>query len=363
MPDKAITETAVLVYASIGAPPNEEAMAEFRELVTSAQLKTLVLIIAPRKTPDAKYFIGTGKAEEIVQQCASLSPNWVVINHSLSPAQKRNLELLLKTKVIDRTELILNIFARRARTFEGKLQVELATLRYLSTRLVRGWTHLERQKGGIGLRGGPGETQLEVDRRMLRDRIKNVTEQLDKVRKHRDLSRRARKRAAIPTVSLIGYTNAGKSTLFNRLTRAQVYVADKLFATLDPTLRRMTLPNFNSIILADTVGFIRDLPHELINAFHATLEETVLANLLLHVIDAQNPERQHNIEQVDKVIEQIGAGEVEQLQVYNKLDLLPDRKPRIDRDANNKPIRVWLSAQTGEGIDLLRQALTELLPP
>lgn len=361
MPEQ-VNPTAVLIFVSIGTSPDKEAVEEFRDLVKSAQLSPVLLILSSRKVPGAKYFIGSGKAEEVLQNCNNLAPALVVINHDLSPAQKRNLEVLLKCRVIDRTELILNIFAQRARTFEGKLQVELAQLRYASTRLVRGWTHLERQKGGIGLRGGPGETQLEVDRRMIRDRIKSVTEQLKKVSKHRNLSRRARKRATIPTISLVGYTNAGKSTLFNRFTRSQVYAADKLFATLDPTLRRITLPDLTPAIIVDTVGFIRDLPHELINAFHATLEETIEANLLLHVIDAHNPARQDYIVQVEKVIEQIGASEVPQLQVYNKLDLLPDRQPRIDRDAHGTPIRVWLSAETGKGIDLLREALMELLP-
>jgi GTP-binding protein HflX len=360
MPD-ALLEPAILVHVSFHKGLDEEYIAEFQELVTSAQMQPVQLIRASRIVPDAKYFVGSGKVDEIAELVLAYQVKCVVVNHTLSPAQKRNLEQRLKCKVIDRTELILEIFGQRARTFEGKLQVELAKLHYLSTHLVRGWTHLERQKGGIGLRGGPGETQLEVDRRMLRDRIKSIKERLEKVRKQRQLSRRARQRAAVPTVSLIGYTNAGKSTLFNRVTRAQVFVANQLFATLDPTLRRVNLPDLGTIIVADTVGFIRELPHDLVNAFHATLEETVTANLLIHVIDAHNEERQNYIKHVDKVLEQIGAQNVPQLQVFNKLDLLADQKPRIDRDQEGMPIRVWLSAVTGEGIDLLRQALQELL--
>lgn len=337
-------------------------LAEFKELALSAGVTPVQIITGTRKAPDAQYFIGSGKAEEISQAVKANHAGQVLINHALSPGQKRNLEKLLACPVIDRTELILHIFALRARTFEGKLQVELAQLHYLSTRLIRGWTHLERQKGGIGLRGGPGETQLEVDRRLLRDRIKLITQRLEKVRKQRDLSRRARHRSQTPSVSLVGYTNAGKSTLFNRLTRADVYVADQLFATLDPTLRRINLAQTGAVILADTVGFIRDLPHDLVNAFHATLEETLRADLLLHVVDAHHVQRQHYIDEVQKVISQIGADNVRQLQVFNKLDLLPEQTPRIDRDVHGQPIRVWLSATTGEGLPLLRQALEELLP-
>lgn len=353
---------AILVQISFNNNIHEEDyITEFKELVLSAKLVPVEIIRANRKVPDAKYFMGSGKAQEVADAVKAHHACQVFVNHTLSPSQKRNLEKLLACYVLDRTELILHIFALRARTFEGKLQVELAQLEYMSTRLVRGWTHLERQKGGIGLRGGPGETQLEVDRRLLRHRIKTINQRLEKVQKQRDLGRRSRARAAIPSVSLIGYTNAGKSTLFNRLTRSDVYVADQLFATLDPTLRRISFPQTGTVILADTVGFIRDLPHDLINAFHATLEETLQATLLLHVIDAKNSDRQHYMDEVQKVLVQIGAENIPQLQVFNKLDLLPGQVPRIDKDANGHPIRVWLSASTGAGLPLLHEALEELL--
>ncbi len=339
----------------------EEYIAEFYELALSVGAVPSQLIRGARKVPEPKYFIGTGKAEEILHSVEAQKIKLVLVNHELSPRQKRNLELLLQCQVLDRTEVILKIFAQRARTFEGKLQVDLAQMQYLLSRLVRGWTHLERQRGGLGLRGGPGEAQIELDRRLLRDRINVIKKRLEKVRKHRNLSRRARQRAAIPTVSLIGYTNAGKSTLFNKLTKSQVFVADQLFATLDPSLRRVNIPKAGTVILADTVGFIRDLPHHLIEAFHATLEETVEASLLLHVVDAHNPERQFYMEQVDKVLQQIGADQVPQLQVFNKIDLLPELLPRIDRDASGRPIRVWLSATTGQGIELLKEALQEVI--
>ncbi|HHW1841568.1 TPA: ribosome rescue GTPase HflX, partial [Pseudomonas aeruginosa] len=263
-------------------------------------------------------------------------------------------------RVLDRTGLILDIFAQRARTHEGKLQVELAQLEHMSTRLVRGWTHLERQKGGIGLRG-PGETQLETDRRLLRVRIRQIKQRLEKVRSQREQARRGRKRADIPAVSLVGYTNAGKSTLFNALTASEVYAANQLFATLDPTLRRLQLDDLGPVVLADTVGFIRHLPHKLVEAFRATLEESSNADLLLHVIDAYEPERDAQVEQVLAVLGEIGANELPMLEVYNKVDLLPSVEPHIQRDDSGKPVRVWLSAQTGEGLDLLRQAIAELL--
>lgn len=339
----------------------EEYIAEFYELALSAGVAPVCLIKGARKVPEPKYFLGKGKAEEILQAVKAEKVQLVLVNHELAPGQKRNLEQLWQCRVLDRTELILKIFAQRARTLEGKLQVELAQLQYALTRLVRGWTHLERQRGGLGLRGGPGETQIELDRRLLRDRIRKIKQRLEKVHKHRQLSRRARQRAAVPSVSLVGYTNAGKSTLFNKLTKSEVFVANQLFATLDPTLRRVNLAEGHAMILADTVGFIRDLPHDLVEAFHATLEETLEANLLLHVIDAHNPEKQLYIEQVEKVLQQLGAEQIPQLQVLNKVDLLADATPRIDRDGSGRPVRVWVSAVTGQGIDLLKQAVLEVL--
>ncbi len=353
-------EFAVLVHIDFFADKEREDVQEFKELVASAGVEALKVVMGSRDKPDSRYFVGKGKLEEIRFEVEHAEADVVLFNHALSPSQQRNLEATLECRVIDRTGVILDIFAQRARTHEGKLQVELAQLDYMSTRLVRGWTHLERQKGGIGLRG-PGETQLESDRRLLRARIKTISGRLEKVRKQRDQGRKARVKAEIPTVSLVGYTNAGKSTLFNRLTESDVYAADQLFATLDPTLRRLTTPDIGHTILVDTVGFIRHLPHKLVDAFRATLEETCNATLLLHVIDCHDEDRLDNIQQVEHVLSEIGADDIPTLMVYNKLDLLDDRKPRIDRDEEGVPKRVWVSAQTGEGLELLRQVVSELL--
>jgi len=353
-------EQAVLVHVDFSDESANEDLTELNMLVTSAGATPLAVFTTRRTAPHAKYFIGTGKAEEIAHEVRQLGADVVIFNHALSPAQERNLERLFECRVLDRTTLILDIFAQRARTHEGKLQVELAQLRHLSTRLVRGWTHLERQKGGIGLRG-PGETQLETDRRLLRVRIGSIEGRLAKVEKQREQGRRARQRNEIPVVSLVGYTNAGKSTLFNRLTRAEVYAADQLFATLDPTLRRIELPEVGAVILADTVGFIRHLPHDLVAAFKATLQETREADLQLHVIDCADERMADNMHQVQLVLEEIEAAEVPQLLVFNKVDALAEGLPRLERDEEGRPRAVYLSALTGEGCDLLLAALSELL--
>lgn len=353
-------ELAVLVHLEISQAEQSEDPREFEELVLSAGGDPVDFLTGSRSTPSSKYFVGTGKLDELQAMVKQHNAELVIFNHQLSPSQERNIEHALGCRVLDRTGLILDIFAQRARTHEGKLQVELAQLQHMSTRLIRGWTHLERQKGGIGMRG-PGETQLETDRRLLRARIKSIHKRLDRVRKQREQGRRARNRAEIPTLSLVGYTNAGKSTLFNAITNAGVYAEDKLFATLDPTMRRIGLKDVGPAILADTVGFISNLPHRLVEAFRATLEEAASADILLHVVDAADDERTRNIEQVKLVLDEIGAGELPVLMVYNKIDLLSDFTPRIDRDDLGKPVAVWLSAQSGEGIDLLMQAITDLL--
>ncbi|CFR25291.1 ribosome rescue GTPase HflX [Yersinia kristensenii] len=353
-------EQAVLVHIYFSQDKNSEDLREFEALVSSAGVEALQIVTGSRKAPHPKFFVGEGKAVEIADAVKASGASVVLFDHALSAAQERNLERLCECRVIDRTGLILDIFAQRARTHEGKLQVELAQLRHIATRLVRGWTHLERQKGGIGLRG-PGETQLETDRRLLRDRISLILSRLERVAKQREQGRRARTRADIPTVSLVGYTNAGKSSLFNKITAADVYAADQLFATLDPTLRRITVADVGDTVLADTVGFIRHLPHDLVAAFKATLQETRQASLLLHIIDAADPRVAENMAAVDSVLAEIEADEIPTLLVMNKIDLLDDFVPRIDRNEDNLPVRVWLSAQTGAGIPLLFQALTERL--
>ncbi len=355
-------ERAVLIHLNLSGNNGSEELAEFRELALSAGATPVAEISSSRRSPDAKYLIGTGKAEEVRLCVEREKADLVLVDYALAPSQERNLEKLLQCRVLDRTGLILDIFAQRATSHEGRLQVELAQLRHISTRLVRGWTHLERQKGGIGLRG-PGETQLETDRRLLAARIKQLNKRLDKVQNQRNQSRRARQKADVPTVSLVGYTNAGKSTLFNRVTESGVFAADQLFATLDPTLRRVELPQSGDVILADTVGFIRDLPHDLVAAFRSTLEETRQADCLLHIVDAHNENNADQMLQVNKVLKEIGADKVRQIKVFNKIDLLEGYEPRIDRDKNGKITRVWLSAASGEGIDLLLEALEEEFCP
>ncbi|MBT6114193.1 MAG: GTPase HflX [Porticoccaceae bacterium] len=354
-------ERAVLVTLKLQSESEPEDPREFEELVLSAGGDPVEVISGSRSAPHAKLFVGTGKLEEIAAAVNSHCAELVIFNHNLSPSQERNIEAELKCRVLDRTGLILDIFAQRARTHEGKLQVELAQLQHLSTRLVRGWTHLERQRGGIGMRG-PGETQLESDRRMVRDRIKSIQSRLLKVRKQRAQGRRARVRAEVPAVSLVGYTNAGKSTLFNNLTQADVFVANQLFATLDPTMRKLEVPEQGEVVFADTVGFISHLPHRLVDAFRATLEEAANATLLLHVVDGAAEDRATNIKRVEEVLKEIDAHKLPTLMVYNKVDLLEDFSARIDRNAEGQPVAVWLSALKNEGLDLLLQAVAERLP-
>jgi len=353
-------ERVILVHLDGQDPEAREDPQEFQELANSAGAETVAFFNVPRHRPTAKFLIGSGKVEELRDLVHAEEADLVIFNHVLTPSQERNLERVFECRVIDRTGLILDIFAQRARTHEGKLQVELAQLDHMSTRLVRGWTHLERQGGGIGMRG-PGETQLETDRRLLRVRLRQIKGRLEKVRSQREQSRRGRSRADIPTVSLVGYTNAGKSTLFNNVTKSDVYAADQLFATLDPTLRRLELDDLGPIVLADTVGFIRHLPHKLVEAFRSTLEESSNSDLLLHVIDAAEPDRMLQIEQVMVVLGEIGAQDLPILEVYNKLDLLEGVEPQIQRDENGRPQRVWLSARDGTGLELLEQAIAELL--
>jgi GTPase len=353
-------ERAILVHLNLQA--HHEDLQELKELAKSAGTDPVHVITGSRKSPEAKYFVGTGKLDEIKDAVNAFFADIVLFNHALSPSQERNLEQYLGVRVVDRNGLILDIFAQRAQSFEGKLQVELAQLKHLSTRLVRGWTHLERQKGGIGLRG-PGETQLETDRRLVGVRIKQIQKRLGKVEKQRHQGRSKRKKAEIASVSLVGYTNAGKSTLFNQLTGGQAYAADQLFATLDPTLRSCRLPNNSECVLADTVGFIRNLPHELVASFKSTLQEASEADLLLHVVDAHAEDREEMISEVNLVLAEIGADKIPCIQVFNKIDLLENRQPRVDRDGSGNPLRVWLSAEAGLGIDLLLNVLAEKFAP
>jgi GTPase len=350
-----------LVGVGIGHPVDPNDMAEFAALAASAGTVSVGTVLATRARPDPKYFVGSGKAEEIHAFAEAHQADLVLVDQTLTPSQERNLEKLTGRRVLDRNGLILDIFAQRARSFEGKLQVELAQLSHLATRLVRGWTHLERQKGGIGLRG-PGETQLETDRRLIAKRIRTLRSRLEKLDRQRDTGRHVRREVPVPTVALVGYTNAGKSTLFNALTGSDSFVADQLFATLDPTVRRVKLEGVGEVVLADTVGFVRALPHELIAAFRSTLQEARDADLLLHVVDASDPLRDERIEQVREVLKGIGAGEIRELLVFNKIDLSGD-KPRSIAGADGVATQVWASAASGAGLDVLRDALARAVRP
>ena len=354
-----VAEQAILVHIYLSQDSASEDLQELEMLVSSAGVQSRAVMTANRSSIDAKFFFGSGKAAELAQAVAELQVDLIIFNHALTPAQTRNLELLCQCRVIDRTTLILDIFAQRARSYEGKLQVELAQLKHLSSRLVRGWDNAERQKGGIGMRG-PGETRLETDRRLVREKITALLLKLDKVGKQREQGRKARQRAEIPVVSLVGYTNAGKSTLFNRLTSADVYAADQLFATLDPTLRQVKLPEFGSIIFADTVGFIRHLPHDLVAAFKSTLQESRDADLQLHVIDVADQRVADNIKQVQLVLHEIDADQVPQLLVFNKIDQT-EQQARIEYNEQAEPIAVYISAKQGLGIELLLQVIRERL--
>jgi GTP-binding protein HflX len=348
------------VRLGLGTQVDPEDVQEFRQLALSAGAEPVATVTGRRERPDPRYFMGSGKAGEVGAVARAENADVILVDHALSPSQERNLEKLTERRVLDRNGLILDIFAQRARSFEGKLEVELAQLKHISSRLVRGWTHLERQRGGgIGLRG-PGETQLETDRRLLGQRVRLLTKRLEKIKQQRETGRQQRAEIPVPSVTLVGYTNAGKSTLFRALTGADAYVADQLFATLDPTVRRIILPGGTPVVVADTVGFIRELPHELVAAFQSTLTEAREATLLLHVIDASDPRREEHIAQVDMVLEEIGAEKIPQILVYNKVDRL-EVAPRLDRDTEGKVIAAWISAEQRQGLDLLGTAIAERL--
>ena len=352
-------ERAVLVRLGLGAPVDPEDLQEFTQLALSAGAQPVATVTGRRDRPDPRYFVGSGKAEELKAAAQANDADVILIDHALSPSQERNLEKLIERRVLDRNGLILDIFAQRARSHEGKLEVELAQLKHIASRLVRGWTHLERQKGGIGLRG-PGETQLETDRRIIGQRVRVLGKRLAKLQQQRETGRQMRAEIPVPSLALVGYTNAGKSTLFRSLTGADAYVADQLFATLDPTVRRITLPGGTAVVASDTVGFIRELPHELVAAFQSTLTEAREATLLLHVVDASNPRRAEQLMQVDAVLNEIGAEHIPQLIVYNKIDRL-ELAPRIDRDEAGRATAVWICAARGDGLDLLIRAVAERL--
>lgn len=362
MNQSVVANAAILVGIDFGNATHKESLQELQQLAISDQLQVSAVVEGKRNRPDPTTFIGSGKVDEVAQYLQQTKAALIIFNHDLSPAQQRNLSMRLNCNVIDRTSLILDIFSQRAKSHEGKLQVELAQLEHLATRLVRGWTHLERQKGGIGLRG-PGETQLETDRRLLKKRVKLLKEKLSDLRRQRGVQRRSRQRSKVLSVSIVGYTNAGKSTLFNRLTHAQSYAADQLFATLDTTTRKLFLSEAGAVVISDTVGFIRELPHTLVAAFRATLEETVQADILLHVIDASSPNRDEQIDEVNKILREIGADTIPQILVYNKIDCVDEVNSgkSFVRDEYDRISRIRLSAKTGEGIEFLRQALLEAI--
>ncbi|HEY4214285.1 MAG TPA: ribosome rescue GTPase HflX [Steroidobacteraceae bacterium] len=352
-------ERAVLVRLGLGAQVEPEDLQEFTQLAESAGARPVATVTGRRDRPDPRFFMGSGKADEVRAIAESLEADVILVDHALSPSQERNLEKLTGRRVLDRNSLILDIFAQRARSFEGKLEVELAQLKHIASRLVRGWTHLERQKGGIGMRG-PGETQLETDRRLLGQRVRVLTKRLEKIKQQRETGRQQRAEIPVPSIALVGYTNAGKSTLFRSLTGADAYVADQLFATLDPTVRRLTLPGGTLVVAADTVGFIRELPHELVAAFQSTLTEAREATLLLHVVDASDTRRDEHIAEVDSVLKEIGADQIPQIIVYNKIDRL-ETLPHVDRESDGRLAAVWISAQNRFGMDLLSDAIAERL--